>query len=801
MIATNTSNKMNSLIRYSNNSTKTRDRNEADEIETLANNLTAYFLTTYKAPSSPRTAKNNKPKKQNMRGKLSKALSTSDIYSRKSSRKLNKENSVRNIDTSRYEQQYNKFKQTCINIEKTKNTLYKENIRNLLDEKDVFMEENEKLLSMLKEAKKSIKEYQNKNKMYEKRLQFYDKMLSVERMKNSYNDVNFEMNCFLREEYEEDVKFEKRGRIGSNDSLDFVIDCAEHGKKGNSMNNSSITFDNQFDDRNKERDELLDRLQMEMEVLKYKLLKKEKDEAVMNNVSNDDEVITNNNYHGRKSDFFISSFGSEDNSTNDDLKEPVDLPKCINDEQNEQVRQQMDVVNDIKERLEIEILVCDIFHILSTDFYCASSNKHSINEDEQEESKLSVPSIKTMEMLQTIDENSIYFEESRHIADDDNEQLEIDIAVTDILSATLVKVQTSNENNIIQLRKQEVSKQLYKNKMKENLEIEKMNADILFNLSHAYYKDRDQQKCNQIIKSNSQSSMKLNLQSKNDLQMEIMEINLLIADIIVTLSSCKIDSAAKVAPLKKVDNQQKQNPKKLCDGSNAPIINKNVIIDSEETIQEELMEIDMIVSEIYLMITLDIQEDTNPELIEIPPLSYPIILDYPTCDSKESKVTMKKERFNVVAIVADLSFSLASKSCEMSYCHYNQTGSKKIDISTEVLASEQLLSYSLHNKEHRMNEIYYHNTLSSSDNQDLSDENLCINILASDISYTLYSGSNSIDSYYVHKNKETMSQESFYDDKHHYDASFDKDYPQEQIFVVNDNTGVLNSFMKWFRKA
>jgi len=806
---------MKSLINYPNKPAITRQNNEADEIETLANNLTVYFLTTYyTTPSSPRTTANNKPKKQNRRGKLNKAFSTSDIYSRKiSTKKTNKENSNKSINTTRYEQQYNKFKQTCMNIEKTKNTLYKENILTLLDEKDAFMEENEKLLSMLKKAKISIKQYQNENKLYEKRLQFCDKMLSIEKMKNSYNDLHFEMNCFLGEE--EDVKFNKKGRSDSNGrfnkkersdssgSLDFDIDFLDEDIKKGNMNNSSITFDNQFDDRNNERDELLDKLQLEMEVLKYKLLKKEKDDndGVVNNVSNYNDLIRNDNYHGCKSDSFTNSISSKNNNAYDGLKE--DSPKYISKKQNEQVKQQMNVVNDMKERLEIEMLVCDIFHLLATDLYYVSNNelkKGNGNDLHQ----LSLPAMK----LQTIDENIIYVEESQHNTDNDDEQLEIDLAVTNILSKTLIKVQSSNNDNIIQLKKEEELKvQLYKSNTKENLEIERMSADVLFNLSHTYYNVREEHKCNQAPKSNGQTNKKLLRQSKNDLQMEIMDINLLIADIIVTLSSYNMESIAKAMPshIMLIDkNNQQQMPKKAWTTSNAPIINNNIVIDSKETIQYELIEIDMTVSEIYLMMTLDIQEDKKYQSNNIPPLLHPITLDYHTYDNKEPNARMKKERFTIDSIVADLSFSLASKSCEISYCHHDGIGNEKIDISMEVLASEQLLLYVLHNKEHRMNEINYYNILSIDGHQNLSEENLCVNILASDISYTLdnSSGKSPIETYYVHKHEETVFQESFYNDKHHYDnESFDNDYPQEQIFMEKTNDGVLKSFMSWFRRT
>merc|ERR1712151_825655 len=93
-----------------------------------------------------------------------------------------------------YEQKYNNFKQTCINIERTKNILYKENIVNLLSEKKEYQKENEKLQQTLKKAISLQKQYQNENSMHEKRLLFYDKMLSLEKVRNNYNDLHYELN-------------------------------------------------------------------------------------------------------------------------------------------------------------------------------------------------------------------------------------------------------------------------------------------------------------------------------------------------------------------------------------------------------------------------------------------------------------------------------------------------------------------------------------------------------------------------------------------------------------------------------
>ena len=180
--------------RYSNNK-KLRNINnnekiETDEIESLSNNIISYFLTSFQPPSLSSTKKKTFHDDHNDKNKPIRKF----IYQEKfknSNNQYNKNDGFNTgANTTSYEQQHNNFKQIFINIEKSKNIVYKENIRMLLNENKDFQKQNKKLQKKLNKAKSSIQKYQNENKIYEKRISFYHQMLSLGKIRNNYNDLH-----------------------------------------------------------------------------------------------------------------------------------------------------------------------------------------------------------------------------------------------------------------------------------------------------------------------------------------------------------------------------------------------------------------------------------------------------------------------------------------------------------------------------------------------------------------------------------------------------------------------------------
>lgn len=223
-----------------------------------------------------------------------------------------------------------------------------------------------------------------------------------------------------------------------------------------------------------------------------------------------------------------------------------------------------------------------------------------------------------------------------------------------------------------------------------------------------------------------------------------MEINLLIADITCTLASLSIEhhcaSATNKASATMYDDS-------IATKTNKYSNNIATIVDSKETIQQEQIDIDITVSEIFLTYALNLQEDMSP-------LSHCVILDYDI-------TTATKETFTISQIINDIFFSLATKSCELTYNH--DMGVNNVNVDNDVTTSEQILLHTLCCAENKNKEIINH----------------------------------AIESYCVNKNNKRKENdlaalnEPFYDNdvKHGYDYDYS-----------NDNNSTRFSIFSWFRR-
>lgn len=265
------------------------------------------------------------------------------------------------------------------------------------------------------------------------------------------------------------------------------------------------------------------------------------------------------------------------------------------------------------------------------------------------------------------------------------------------------------------------------------------------------------------------------LQHNNDLLLEIMEINLLIADIVCKLSSYSVEYHHHHATIA----TNKASSAALHDNSNKMIV--PIVVDSKEIIQQEQIDIDIIISEIFLTHAINIQEDinsTNQQEDMSPLLSHCVLLD---CDATTST---RKERFTINQIINDIFFSLATKSCEISYNNNICSNNNIVDFSNDLITSEQILLHALYCIENRNNI-----------------KKIIIN--------------QTIESYYINKNINNsrrerndllLLNEPFYDNhiSKHGDYDYDDDnYPQEQILVEcsnNNNSGRFGSVFNWFRR-